>query len=141
MTGLLLAILLRPPDASAQGDVLYGALILATNAEHPEAPPEEVRAQAANLHTVFGYNQFRLLGQKRKAVPNGTEDWLVSSPQFFLRVDTKGPVPGGYALNLKLLKENKVLVESDTDLQRDRPLFIRGPFVGQGQLIILLLVL
>ena len=127
--------------AIAQGDVLYGALILATNAEHPNPPPDELRSQASNLEKVFGYNQFRLLGQKRKAVPNGTEDWLVTSPQFFLRVDTKNPIPGGYAVNLKLLKENKVLVESDTDLKRDRPLFIRGPFVGQGQMIILLLVL
>jgi hypothetical protein len=138
---LLLALLALPPRAAAQGDVLYGALVLATNADHPEPVPEELRSQAANLRTVFGYNQFRLLGQKRKAVPTGTEDWLVSSPQFFLRVDTKHPVPGGYAVNLQLLKENKVLVEADTNLERNRPLFIRGPFVGQGQLIILLMVL
>ncbi len=130
-----------PRPASAQGDVLYGALVMATNADHPEPPPEELRTQAANLHTVFGYNQFRLLGQKRKAVPTGKEDWLVSSREFFLRVDTKNPVPGGYAIGLQLLKENKVLVEAETKLERDRPLFIRGPFVGQGQLIILLMVL
>jgi hypothetical protein len=138
---LLLAAFGAPAGARAQGDVLYGALVLATNADHPATPPDELRAQVANLHRVFGYNQFRLLGQKRKAVPTGTEDWLVSSPQFFLRVDTKNPVPGGYAVNLQLLKENKVLVEADTNLERNRPLFIRGPFVGQGQLIILLMVL
>jgi hypothetical protein len=138
---LLLATCAFPSRARAQGDVLYGALVLATNADHPAEPPPELRSQAANLRAVFGYNQFRLLGQKRKAVPTGTEDWLVSSPQFFLRVNTKNPVPGGYAVNLQLLKENKILVEADTNLQRNRPLFIRGPFVGQGQLIILLMVL
>ena len=138
---LLFAALTLPPPVLAQGDVLYGALVLATNADHPAPVPEELRSQAGNLRMVFGYNQFRVLGQKRKAVPTGNEDWLVSSPQFFLRVDTKNPVAGGYAVDLQLLKENKVLVEAETDLKRDRPLFIRGPFVGQGQLIILLMVL
>lgn len=129
------------PAARPSGDVLWGALVLATNAEHPTPPPEELRSQAANLHTVFGYNQFRLLGQKRKEVPTGTEDWLVSSRQFFLRVDTKNPLPGGYAVGLQLVKENKVLVEAETKLERDRPLFIRGPFVEKGQLLIVLMVL
>lgn len=127
--------------ARAEGDVLYGALILATNAEHPTPPPDELKTQAASLRAVFGYNQFRLLGQKRKAVPTGREDWLVPSRKFFLRVDTKSPVPGGYALGLDLLQEERVVVQADVKLNRARPLFIRGPFVGQGQLIILLMVL
>ena len=127
--------------AAGQGDVLYGALILATNSDHPRTPPEELRAQVENLKTVFGYNEFRLLGQKRKAVPTGREDWLVPSRQFFLQVDTKNPLPDGYALGLELRRENTVLVHADTKLCRDQPLFIRGPFVGQGQLIILLMVL
>ena len=63
------------------------------------------------------------------------------SRQFFLRVDTKNPLPGGYALGLTLLRENRVLVQADVKLCRDQPLFIRGPFVGQGQLLILLMVL
>ena len=128
-------------SAFAQGDVLYGALILATNAEHPAAPPEALQGQAENLKTVFGYNEFRLLGQKRKVVTTGTEDWLVPSRQFFLRVDTERPVPGGYALGLELLRENRVLVQAEWKLNRNQPLFIRGPFVGQGQLLILLMVL
>ena len=127
--------------ARADGDTLYGALIVATNVEHPAPPSEELQGQAANLHAVFGYNEFRVLGQKRKNVTKGLEDWLVPSRQFFLRVDTKGLLPGGYLLGLELLKEDRVIVEADVKLNRERPLFIRGPFVGQGQLIILLMVL
>lgn len=125
----------------AQGDALWGALIMATNSEHPAPPPIELGPQAANLHMVFGYNQFRLLGQKRKEVPSGREDWLVSSRQFFLRVDTKKPIPGIYDVGLQLVKENKVLVEANVRLEPGRPLFIRGPFVGKGQLIIVMMVL
>ncbi len=138
---LTVLLLLGARHARAEGDTLYGALILATNAEHPAPVPEELRTQAANLHTVFGYNEFRVVGQRRKLVTKGTEDWLVPSRQFFLRVDTKNPVAGGYALGLELLKEDRVIVEADVKLNRERPLFIRGPFVGQGQLLILLMVL
>lgn len=128
-------------SAKAQSDTLYGALILATNAEHPAPTPEELRSQAGSLRTVFGYNEFRVLGHKREQIQKGTEDWLVPSRQFFLRVDTKNPVPGGYALGLELLKDDHVIVDADVKLNRERPLFIRGPFVGQGQLIIVLMVL
>ena len=138
---VVLVLMAGAIPARAEGDTLYGALVMATNAEHPVPIPEELRAQAASLHTVFGYNEFRVLGQKRKTVTKGTEDWLVPSRQFFLRVDTKNPVPGGYALGLELLKDDRVIVEAEVRLSRERPLFIRGPFVGQGQLIIVLMVL
>ncbi len=125
----------------AEGDTLYGALILATNNDdHPAPVPPELRSQAANLESVFGYNEFRLVGQKHQALTTGTEDWLVSGHHFFLKIDTKNPVMGGYALGIQLLKEKQVLVEADVKLSRERPLFIRGPFVGQGQLLILLMV-
>ncbi len=128
-------------SAQAQGDTLYGALILATKVDHPASPPDELRSQAASLRTVFGYNEFRVLGHRRESVKKGTEDWLVPSRQFFLRVDTKNPVTGGYLLGLELLKEDRVIVQADVKLDRERPLFISGPLVGQGQLIILLMVL
>ena len=140
--GIWLALLgVKAAPARAEGDVLYGALIMATKVEHPTAPPEELRSQAENIEAIFGYNQFRVLGHKREAVANGTEDWLVPSKQFFLRVDTKNPVPNGYALGLELKRDDRVIVSADVNLNRQRPLYIRGPFVGEGQLLILLMVL
>ena len=132
-----------PAHAQVQqvADTLYGALILATNAEQPRPPAEALRGQAANLHTVFGYNDFRVLAENRKTIATGQEDWLVPSRQFFLRVDTRRPVPGGYALGVQLLQQDRVMVDADVKLSRDRPLFIRGPLVANGQMIILLMVL
>ena len=130
--------------ASAQqpsSDVLFGALVMATKSEHPQPPPEALQGQAKNLEEVFGYNDFKVLGEKRKNVVTGKEDWLVSSRQFFLVVDTKQKIPGGYSLGLQLLQQDRVMVDADAKLSRERPLFIRGPFVGQGQLLILLMVL
>lgn len=127
--------------AWAEGDTLFGALIMATNNDdHPAPVPPELAKQAANLESVFGYNEFRLVGQKHQPLTTATEDWLVSGHRFFLKINTKNPVMGGYALAVQLLKENRVLVDADVKLSRERPLFIRGPFVGQGQLIILLMV-
>ena len=130
------------PEAHAQeSDVLYGALVLATNSEHPQPTPDALKSEAADMQKIFGYNEFQLLGEKRKAVPTGKEDWLVASQQFILNVDTQKKIMGGYALTLQLKEEDRVLIGADVKLRRDHPLFIRGPFVGDGQILILLTVL
>ena len=125
-------------------DVLYGALILATRSDDPRPAelPAPLRPLAKQLG-VFGYNQFQVLGEKRAAVPTGTEDWLVPSRQFFLRVDTRNRLPegDGYQLDLQLFQHDRPLTTVDCRLRRERPLFIRGPLVGAGQLIILLRML
>ncbi len=130
----------QPQDATSR-DVLYGALVMATRSEHPQAAPEALRTQADNLQKIFGYNEFRLLGEKKKAINTGQEDWLVPSRDFILSVDTRNPITDGYALFLKLRDDNRVFVEANVKLKRDHPLFIRGPFVGDGQILILLTVL
>ncbi len=122
-------------------DTLWGGLVMATNEPSPGELPAELRGQERRL-TVFGYNHFRLIGQNRKTVPTGTEDWLVPGRVFSMRVDTKNPLPdGGYALDLQLFQQQKLLVEAGVKLQPGHPLFIRGPLVGRGQLIIVLMVL
>lgn len=126
---------------NAATDDLWGGLILATNEANPAELPHELHGQERRLG-AFGYNQFRLLGQNHKMVPTGTEDWLVPGRSFSLKVDTKHPLPnGGYALGLQLFQQKKMLVEADVNLQPGYPLFIRGPMIGRGQLIIMLMVL
>ena len=140
--GLALVLTGTPAvPAQADGDVLYGAIVMATKEDRPAEPPAELRSQVANLESVFGYNQFRILGQNRKTVTAGTENWVVPSKKFFLRVDTKAPAPNGYALGLQLRRDENVIITADVKLSRERPLYIRGPLVGEGQLIILLMVL
>ncbi len=65
------------------------------------------------------------------------------SRQFFVRVDTRTRLPegNGYQLSLQLFQHDRPLTTVDCHLRRERPLFIRGPMVGAGQLIILLRVL
>ena len=121
--------------------MLYGALVLATKSEHPQPAPDALKAEAEEMQKIFGYNEFQLLGEKQKAVPTGKEDWLVASRQFILNVDTQRKIAGGYALALQLREEDRILIGADVKLRRDHPLFIRGPFMGDGQILILLTVL
>ena len=130
----------QPQDTGGH-DVLYGALVMATRSEHPQATPKALLPQAENLQKIFGYNEFHLLGEKKKAINTGQEDLFVPSRDFVLSVDTRSPIPDGYTLLLKLRDADRVFVEANVKLKRDHPLFIRGPFVGDGQILILLTVL
>ena len=130
----------QAPEAAGR-DVVYGALVLATKSEHPQPTPDALLPQADNLRKIFGYNELRLIGEKKKAINTGQEDWLVPSRQFILRVDARNPIANGYALGLELREEDRVIVEADVKLKHDHPLFIRGPFIGDGQILILLTVL
>ena len=108
-------------------------------AQPAEIPPELNRIEGT-LKTWFGYNQFKVIGQSRKTLVTGSEDWLASSKYFSLHVDSKGETDAGYLLNLKLFQEKSVLLETEAKLSK-KPLVIKGPQVGDGQLLLVLVVL
>ena len=70
----------------------------------------------------------------------GLEDWLTSSKYFSLYIDAKGETDVGYLLKLKLFQEKSVLLEAETKLSKASPLVIKGPQVGDGQLLLVLVV-
>ncbi len=122
------------------GETVWSGLVIAENAATPAAIPSELTPIEETLKELFGYNQFRVIGESRKALKTGEEDWLASSKYFSLHVDLKGASPAGYVLNLKLFQQNDVLLETDTKLSRSSPLIIKGPQVGNGQLLLVLVV-
>jgi hypothetical protein len=128
-----------PPAA---GEMVWSGLVMAENVERPEAPPSELIKLEPTLKELFGYNQFQLIGQSRKALKTGDENWLASSKYFRLHVDARGgnETEGGYMLNLKLFQQDQMLLEWDTKLSKRSPLVIKGPQVGGGQLLLVLLV-
>ena len=46
----------------------------------------------------------------------------------------------GYLLDLQLFQEKKLLLETEAKLSKRSPLVIKGPQVGDGQLLLLLVV-
>src|SRR5215471_2110810 len=121
-------------------ETVWSGLVIAENVAQPQQIPGELTRIERPLRNLFGYNQFQVIGQSRKTLQTGQEDWLATSKFFGLHVDARGEGEGGYVLNLKLYKEKELLLETDAKLSKRSPLVIKGPQVGGGQLLLVLVV-
>ena len=121
-------------------DTVWSGLVVATNAPQPTPIPAELNRLEGTLKGLFGYNQFQVIGQSRSTIKNGDEDWLAASKYFSLRADTKSATRAGYVMNLQLFQEQKLLFETEAKLSKRSPIVARGPQVGEGQLVLVLLV-
>ena len=119
---------------------VWSGLVIAENVSQPAPIPPELTKLEQTLKDLFGYNQFEVIGQSNKTLKTGEEDWLANSKYFGLHVDARGENESGYELNLKLYKEKDVLLETDANLSKSSPLVIKGPQVGSGQLLLVLVV-
>lgn len=124
----------------AQAATVWSGLVMARNASPPPPVPEQLEPIEGTLKGTFGYNQFEIIAEASKALKTGEEDWLASSKYFSLHVDARGETRAGYLLNLKLYKEEQLLLETDAKLSKRSPLVIKGPQVGDGQLLLVLVV-
>jgi hypothetical protein len=120
---------------------VWSGLVIAENVAQPQAVPPELTRIEGSLKKFFGYNQFQVIGQSQKTLKTGQEDWLATSKFFGLHVDAQGEGAAGYVLNLKLYKEKELLLETDAKLSKRSPLVIKGPQVGSGQLLLVLVIL
>lgn len=125
----------RAADAS-----VWSALVFASNEDHPKSAPAELQKFAAKLESVFGYNQFELIGQHTELMDAPSERWLIPSKDFSLRVASQTSPGKGFGLKLELYQEAKQLTKFEARLGPQSPLLIRGPLYAGGQLIIVLLV-
>jgi hypothetical protein len=119
---------------------VWSGLVMAENAEKPHAVPSQLGRIEKTLIDLFGYNQFEVIGESNKTLKTGDEDWLASSKYFSLHVDARGVTDSGYELNLKLFQDKQLLLETETKLSKRSPLVIKGPQVGGGQLLLVLVV-
>ena len=140
LLGLIVALILGDPASAGAAQMVWSGLVIANNVAQPAEIPPELNRIEGTLKSWFGYNQFKVIGQSRKTLVTGSEDWLASSKYFSLLVDSKGETETGYRLNLKLFQEKSVLLETEAKLSKASPLVIKGPQVGDGQLLLVLVV-
>jgi hypothetical protein len=140
LIGLSLALILGSVAPTWASQMVWSGLVMANNVEQPDEIPAELHRIEDRLKAWFGYNQFKVIGQSRKTLVTGSEDWLASSKYFSLHVDSKGETDAGYLLKLKLFQEKSVLLEAEAKLSKASPLVIKGPQVGDGQLLLVLVV-
>lgn len=133
--GILLAVV---TTMAVRADDVWSALVLATN-EHPAKPaPKDLAHYVAGLKTVFGYNTFYLLGDKKKQIRKGDEQWIVPTKKVFLKLRCVDRTAGTYKVHLELYLGKQLIVTSEVKLARGAPLYIRGPAWGHGRLIFIL---
>ena len=141
LLSLALVLALSGAPAAPASQMVWSGLVIANNVEKPEATPAELKRMEGTLKDWFGYNQFKVIGQSRNALVTGSEDWLAQSKYFSLHVDSKeGNDKTGYRLNLKLFRENDLLLEWEAKLTKESPIMIKGPQVGDGQLVLVLVL-
>jgi hypothetical protein len=136
----VLALTMTAAPALQAAEKVWSGLVIAENVTEPQPVPPELTRIEGLLKKFFGYNQFKVIGQSQKTLKTGQEDWLATSKFFGLHVDARGETQVGYVLNLKLYKEKELLLETETKLSKRSPLVIKGPQVGGGQLLLVLVV-
>jgi hypothetical protein len=134
------ALVLSTATKVRAAETVWSGLVIAENVAQPQPIPPELTRIEQPLKHLFGYNQFQVIGQSRKALKTGEEDWLATSKFFGLHVNARGESEAGYVLSLKLYKEKELLLETDAKLSRRSPLVIKGPQIGGGQLLLVLVV-
>ena len=137
---LALALFFVASASANAAQNVWSGLVVATNNARPQPPPAEMHRFADTLRRTFGYNQFSLIGQSSKTLNSGEENWLAKSKHFSLHVDARGATKDGYRLKLTLFQDRHVLLETDATLKKSSPLVIKGPQIGAGQLLLLLIV-
>jgi len=137
---LLLALASLLSSAVQASENVWSGLVVATNVTNPAPLPAEMHRMKGTLERTFGYNQFEIIGQARKTLQSGEENWLASSKHFSLHVDSRGATHYGYRLKLDLYQDHQVLLETDATLSKSSPLVVKGPQIGAGQLLLLLVV-
>ncbi|MFN2540779.1 MAG: hypothetical protein ABR514_01230 [Chthoniobacterales bacterium] len=137
---IVFALVMSATASLPAAQTVWSGLVIAENVPQPTPIPPELTRLEQTLKELFGYNQFQVIGQSTKALRTGQEDWLASSKYFGLHVDARGETPVGYLVDLKLYKENDLLLETETKLSKRSPLVIKGPLVGGGQLLLVLVV-
>lgn len=128
-------------SADAGPQSVWSGLVIANNVAKPAPMPAELSRIEGELKGLFGYNQYEIIAEAQKTLRTGTEDWLAKSKYFALKVDSKAQTAAGYQLNLQLFKEDELLLETEAKLAMSKPLVIKGPQVGDGQLLLVLKVL
>jgi hypothetical protein len=136
----VVALVLSATPGLKGAETVWSGLVIAENVAEPQPIPAELTRIEGSLKKFFGYNQFQVIGQSQKTLRTGQEDWLATSKFFGLHVDARGESEANYVLNLKLYKEKELLLETDAKLSKRSPLVIKGPQVGSGQLLLVLVV-
>ena len=138
-TAAVLIFIMASPRADASaGDRIWSALALATIEPSATPIPLPLERFAPTINEVFGYNSLYLLGEKKRDLFPGSEEWLIPTKEFFFKVQCLWQELTSYLVRIELYRGENLLVTTEAKLAKEAPLYIRGPQWGRGLLIFVL---
>ena len=135
---VLLFIIAPAGLRAATPDRIWSAVALATLEDSAAPVPNPLKEFAPAIKEIFGYNSLYLLGEKKRDLSSGSEEWLVPTKEFFFKVECLSREPTSYLLRIELYRHKNLLITTEAKLAKDAPLYIRGPQWGRGLLIFVL---
>ncbi len=135
-----LAGLVSLSASPVRADTVWSGIMMASNTASPTPVPPELRPLEETLKSTFGYNQFTLLGMNTQILSSKEETWSANTKYFTVEVRTRESTPTGYLLGLRFLQQDKLLLETEARLSAGNPLLIRGPQIGDGHLVVALVL-
>ena len=95
----VLVLLALSPATPAQAETVWSGIVIGNKVAEPTPFPTELNRIEGTLKAFFGYNQYQIIGEARKTLKSGEEDWTASSKYFSLRIDSKGVQHSAYVLD------------------------------------------
>jgi hypothetical protein len=135
---VLVFIMASPRADASAGDRIWSALALATVESSAAPVPIPLERFAPTINEVFGYNSLYLLGEKKRDLFHGSEEWLIPTKEFFFKVQCLWQELTSYLVRIELYRGENLLVTTEAKLAKEAPLYIRGPQWGRGLLIFVL---
>jgi hypothetical protein len=139
---LFLAILFDLSTLTAQAaETFWGCLIYASDTGQCNSLPQRLSSYDARMSSVFGYSRFCLMTQRQTPLQAQKEAGLVFSDDLKIILTSLTDVSDGkYLIRLLFVEKEEPVMETQARVNRDSPLFIRGPNWRDGQIIIVIMV-
>lgn len=138
-----------PPENRPPAHGIWAALLVASSQPEPKPLPDFLAPYEKRMKRRFGFNQFVIAEETAEPLAGDGSRWFAPSEDLAIevRILEKKPLAegekagGGWfpaRINFKIYQEDRQIVDADAQMTPGKPLFIRGPGKGDGQLIFVL---
>lgn len=150
--GLLAMVLLGSGSLGAaetrrvgeEGKLWAAVLVGALAKDEPKPTNEELQEFQNQLHSIFGYDSFRIAGEFTE--PLSKETFEVKTKNFSMQLnhlrskEVRKGEPLVHDFSVKLFQKGKQIVQAKVEATTGTPFYVRGPVWGNKEIILMILV-
>jgi hypothetical protein len=136
----------QPAQVPSQpSEAVWGALLYASNDRAPEKAETQIPARIRNyderLEKMLGYASIQTLGQGQTRIEPNNSGSIVFHGSIRIELTGFARRPRDrFLVGLRLFHGEHQLIETQAEVTRGSPLFIRGPLWREGQLVVAVMV-